>query len=999
MQTSSPIMQNDFTEGAPPLQSSEVDQISALSRLQVNRFEAELWAVKDCTFLIFDDLGSDQLKGANRHTAKIDEDFCCNICSALPEFPHKRKTREFRLFRPKIKDLNADSSSPSSAASVCGHYVAISYCWPTTDGSAQVDGRGSGHSYHVRELDGRVRSNRAPDDVIDRAVDVANSCGLRMIWIDQECLPQPDNTSEQRLKDEQQLGLQAMDIIYHRAVVIAGLHDLQISDQRLLDFIQSAGAPDTSPEVNGVLSFGAVDLLVIDFLEAVSNDKWYKRAWIIQEALSAGECLALVFKRVKGVSYPSKFRFPKSALKSPAHSLDSRPRGMPSEVVCVSVVAFRRLVSKLQAFFQALSAGNIWGTLILSRLVDRNVEKILATAAALHPASTSTRSIWTKVQVQSLYNYRARCVVDAASALSLLKTRSCRDVQDLIAIMANMCGYEIRLHTNDVARQCKSLRVALLTLALINGDNSLLVPELYSIPDNYTQRAQRETVGWLHPFGDFATLVDHSGSHRSEDPRLILPHYMWNGPLVPAYLWKVRDQLDLSPVKDRWKRTWVGLQRLRLIIDRKKDETDAQLSARKVSLSNHFSQSEIIYRAKEELFGSDEIAEGSSIWDGIDKAGLRITSYLDANRLEFNPVGQNQIAMMFFDILRLLFAQSQSDHRALCVANSIWQSVRVDAICNQTGAEDEPYVSNDELPDTVSEALFKHPDVITRPFKALQLDRLRDGQYAQAWLLYRVMTKGSIWIGSYQRPTPLPKHLDDSLRLARERFDAQIVNSWASLERQASGASILKRQLERQIMATLAKGGNLEFFEKRGKAGGPFATEGAAVGMYEVNLRSLWTSEADEHRARNLASVFDVDAPCIVATPYNSAWEMLPHPSTRAMSVCWVVEQTRRSGDMVIADLDDWKKAEDDLEQLRHQDHLASSELLDPSRQHDIYKFTSVPQIFADENTCYLELPDTPEVASTLREGNGPFNRYRVVDKVKGMWEIISMPYQLYTFF
>ena len=40
-----------------------------------------------------------------------------------------------------------------------------------------------------------MRLNYALDDVLDRAVDFVNSCGLRMIWIDQDYLPQPTEES------------------------------------------------------------------------------------------------------------------------------------------------------------------------------------------------------------------------------------------------------------------------------------------------------------------------------------------------------------------------------------------------------------------------------------------------------------------------------------------------------------------------------------------------------------------------------------------------------------------------------------------------------------------------------------------------------------------------------------------------------------------------------------------------------------------------------------
>lgn len=92
-------------------------------------------------------------------------------------------------------------------------------------------------------------------------------------------------------------------------------------------------------------------------------------------------------------------------------------------------------------------------------------------------------------------NYqRPRLTVDAVGALTLLGTRGCRDVQDRVAIVANMCGFDNRLDTSVLARHCKSLRLALLALTLMNGDNSLLVPEAYNLDAEEGKRGSSENA-------------------------------------------------------------------------------------------------------------------------------------------------------------------------------------------------------------------------------------------------------------------------------------------------------------------------------------------------------------------------------------------------------------------------------------------------------------------------------------------------------------------------
>lgn len=53
---------------------------------------------------------------------------------------------------------------------------------------------------------------------------------------------------------------------------------------------------------------------------------------------------------------------------------------------------------------------------------------------------------------------------------------------------------------------------------------------------------------------------------------------------------------------------------------------------------------------------------------------------------------------------------------------------------------------------------------------------------------------------------------------------------------------------------------------------------------------SEWKKEAEQGRL-NLVSVFDVDGPCTIFTPYDADLETLPYRERRGMSVYWVVEK------------------------------------------------------------------------------------------------------------
>jgi len=183
---------------------------------------------------------------------------------------------------------------------ICMHYVAVSYCWPPRDEKPIP------RSHTVRDLDGRVRASRVLDDVLDRAVDFANSCGLRMIWMDQECLPQPTETSPKEDWGVQELGIQSMDIVYNRAMDTAGLLSVEIASQQQLTAIETLIHSDWKT-IQTVMTVQYCEH-IIRFLDETCRDRWYTRAWVIQEAICAGLKLVLAFQCNSGSSFSSKFR-------------------------------------------------------------------------------------------------------------------------------------------------------------------------------------------------------------------------------------------------------------------------------------------------------------------------------------------------------------------------------------------------------------------------------------------------------------------------------------------------------------------------------------------------------------------------------------------------------------------------------------------------------------------------------------------------------------------
>ncbi|KAF5849090.1 hypothetical protein GGP41_006002, partial [Bipolaris sorokiniana] len=204
------VQNNELTASAIDGGGKEVDvrsdvfmETAKISKHKFERAKARQWATRDICFLVYDDsdvkiggFDSDE-EALQKHALRMslgDND------TLIPEGDEAQrseyaddswkakccKPRKFRLVNPTVDHLvwfgkGADLNIAS--IHICLHYVA-----PPRDDNPIP------RSYTARDLDGRVRTSRALDDVLDRAVDFANSCGLRIIWIDQECLLQPAKT-------------------------------------------------------------------------------------------------------------------------------------------------------------------------------------------------------------------------------------------------------------------------------------------------------------------------------------------------------------------------------------------------------------------------------------------------------------------------------------------------------------------------------------------------------------------------------------------------------------------------------------------------------------------------------------------------------------------------------------------------------------------------------------------------------------------------------------
>jgi hypothetical protein len=997
------MMENDLTDAAPVMGPALFGEIAKISKLTFSRADARHWASRRIRFLVYDDsdakineFDSDDEEAMNDYAVKLSlgdgeaqcpegdvkvsdpegvratqrarssedaESLKCRVCAWYPEFPHKWKPRKFRLVNPVLDHPEWFNGEGVSSHDVCIHYVAVSYCWPPR-GEAPTP-----RTYTVRDLDGHVRASRALDDVLVRAVDFATSIGFRMIWIDQECLPQPTENSSKEDWEEQELGIQSMDIVYNRSLMTAGLLDVAITSQEQLTAIETLLYPDQRGRQTMIDRRFCEQIL--DFLHRTSQDRWYTRAWVVQEAVCSGDALMLAFRRSPGLKFRSHFRFGRADKDEsrPYHSLDDDHGRFESKLVCIYLYEFWKIIDTMKTLLTR-DFINIGSHLMRTGLRPEEVfpgaRSVLEAADRLHPRIEKANTINQIVQVYTEGFYGRRPTTNAAGALTLLKHRECYFNADRLAIIANMCDYDFRLDTRKVDANCHSLRLAILALALNNGDLSLLVPEAYSPQDRgYQGDAYVGSVSSSTLFQDLFTgaqRIDSCQVRNFINIRLQKnrsARFTGDGMLLSSYLWSVDREIDFSPIQAEWSDTWESFKCWEISFERQKDESPERARARQAAVVNRFNQPGVAAQARRDFRRLGCIPDESAVWEGIEHTGVQVKRRLDAKRVKQVPEMRATISHIIFGILRYIrFTLTESGDGELMkgLANSIWQSVRIDQVPGSWA----------ELPDEVEDALFAHTDVLNRPFSTLQLDETHEAALAQLWFIDRIMQNGRLWCGIYTPPkrparltSPDGLHADCTYEEDLEAHNRTIGAIPEGMR------SIVQRQLARQMLTagiehTLAKDG------------GGSINRHAMVTYPEILRRDLWSDRKERLRQRTLLSTFDVDGPCLVATLHNPEWEVLPRPKLRSTSVCWVVELREDNNGATGAPAEMANQSRDVL----NSDLASEIKAKGKERASDNSEEAEGSRLTSEERDLDL----------------------RVLRKVKGLWQIMDLPSQMYLF-
>lgn len=969
----------DDTSAKGPVPVADMSlEMADISKHRVYRNDHHGWVIRKLKVLVYDgpqDCSEQDktLRGQDDSGPKNG----CNFCARFPSFPPKEPVRRFRLVQPWLE----------ASWGECSHILAISYCWgpyataPRTSmilddtESARSDAESS--SSRGKEPQKVLPDKRVPADaVLDRAVSFAAAYGLRFIWIDQACLPQDGS-------EEHQTGIQAMDLLYNRAQFTAGLLNDVITRQHSLgamgvtllwwrraaqfrkmeDHIrwwlsmasardesrQTDGSPNNStPQTALQLASSTVEFLhslygdLLNVLELISDDQYFQRAWIFQEALTAGDKLVLQIQHEPGLS-------------SFEDMLDinqgDNPIHVPNTVSLrtADFLELRKAASRL--FKQILPAVEAYEQHVATSQGINNSERdydpqhrfdavMQKTERLFFTVTEPDGSLLTSAGAGSLGK---RLVCNASSATTFLRDRSSLYAEDKVAIVANCCNYDVRLDIFKLATRFRSLRSCLLTLAVMNGDFSLLVRDLVS--PTMSEMGSPSGKSFAKDVADNLTLVHSEMVSNSYGARFAfapLRTFTARGFGLPAHIYDVCREVDVTPIKVRFINLWQKMTTTRASFYKIQGESQPQFEER--------------VKRQRDLFST-------AVSIPPTEPGVEVKRVVTIEFAQSNLIVRTGIATIFFAILRYLYESNET-----ALADSIWHSIRATRTRNKH--KDKETFS--DLPDNVCQNLFDNPTVKFSPWDAIQL--LVDpfgGTYQHLWIIERVISHGSLWVGSWvpstafghvenaeantsivpsevapepesfcvtgQVPTSETSDLvdqvdydsDDSEAMIRYAIAMSLENKQIDEGSEAGSdqnpdkepKGILERQARNNAHAAIYA----VLRDRRSENGTLYVDPRLDVGLFvsfnENGGTENWNWKQEDRHCKRRVATFSVDGPCTVAVPYSHDLEVLPHSQLRGMKLCWKVERSEAE----IEDRDEDTTNADVEKRLGEEGHISLS--------------------------------------------------------------------------
>lgn len=520
--------------------------------------------------------------------------------------------------------------------------------------------------------------------------------------------------------------------------------------------------------------------------------------------------------------------------------------------------------------------------------------------------------------------------------MTYLRGRGIQEPAVKLAIMANMCDYDVRIDTRKV-RCYQSLITAAMALALKNGDVSVLNPDLY---ESHGETSTPTLFGWCPPFKEKLLISTYLRGTQSRCPRITnVYHIAKHGLKCPAILWKVEQRVDLSEVRaDRMLQSrWEMFRRLN-IHDEKFQPVEDLISPIFLAIIRHLHNS-----------GKTKLAK--SIWISIR------CDDPEAARFDYNDRLPEDVETLLANetLLQRPVSLMQLHSNKIVGFQQLWLLERVMRDGAIWYVQAQPRKSEEQKRQDRQERFAEG-----RPI----LSKIQDSSHSKA-----------------QR---------NELRLPGEINRRQSNHESTTTDMGRSGISFsMRTPFSRTLMETFR---TLPNDNRALISPGAFYTVMTGLIAASDGIRNVV-----EYDLAGEEAIFDVDGPCLIAVPFDACLERFPHPPERCMRVCWLVDHAPKPGvsltDLVVpVETKEEDKEEDKEEKAKAEQIMARLKAaLDKAHAKMTEKFGAKVAAWKQHES---QIQPWPKSQAVLNQ-----DRCRVMGKVRGFWPIMERsPWSSYLF-
>lgn len=298
----------------------------------------------------------------------------------------------------------------------------VSYPWTRPENEPEVAG-----SCFIEDDAGGSRRSETRYSVWRRAADYMELNDVEYLWIDAECIAQEDVEARAKAIGE-------MDWLYHHASHPFGMLTRTVETEDELHLLAQILQRDRSflSEDTGEFSLEKA-WPAIHFLDQITSDIWWSRAWVYQENYHGGASMKLLMPHERELE----------DLKAKYAVLFGTLEGdlMTGELIIQSIEFSWALTDLCSAFIRSNPSG--YGEAVARKVLSRAGRY----AALLEPQCSMSPTIVADVGKRDVTNH-----------------------PDRLPIIANCLSYNLRFDSNKLDKKRYSVSLATLVVFLLNGE-------------------------------------------------------------------------------------------------------------------------------------------------------------------------------------------------------------------------------------------------------------------------------------------------------------------------------------------------------------------------------------------------------------------------------------------------------------------------------------------------------------------------------------------------